>query len=76
MGLARGRTALETRDVDDDNQGMYIPKKRRKADLRAEIEQRKAGDLVDQERLSLDFSMAERNIPQDDRFIFQRILGH
>jgi len=42
---------------------------RKKADLRANIKYKLSSELVDKERLSLDFTVAEKNIPGDDRFV-------
>ena len=49
---------------------------RKKVDLRSDIVLPPGQDLIDKSRLSMDQCMAERNIPQDDRFVFQRVLGH
>jgi hypothetical protein len=40
------------------------------------VEKKPVSQLADKDRLSLDFTMAERNIPSNDRFVFQRVLGH
>lgn len=54
-----------------------MKKTRKKIDLRAESSGKIGGfDQTDKERISLDTCYAEKNIPQNDRFVVSRILGH
>jgi hypothetical protein len=57
------------------NKNNPIPPKK-KVDLRSDIVFPTGPELADKNRLALDCCMAESSIPQNDRFIFQRVLGH
>ena len=51
-------------------------KQKKKADLRTDFDYGSNFDLAGKERLSIDKCFAEESVPPNDRYIFQRVLGH